>query len=310
MAPILQQTLVVEASVGLRKDLSSSRVSGVTNKTILGFLDRSIVVCAWKRPLQTTNGCVGLHCLVKPCMHNHHGRRPPFLVIGSLYGPSSAASDGPSGDAKVQQILVDMVRIQVGKARMIEFVDERSQHLRNIADDVVLEYDRIAYRTMKGFDASGSRVLRQLDIDASAIEKDLMIARAEMEAQSRDFEEFQIRIAYSRNEGLFFKNLYKSPRGLRYRTNLSKDELEKKVAVATSSSEKDMSASYRQFLYGGLSLVMVSFMWSSSSAFMAGTCMRASKLASYGVIFSLLLAQLAYVKGIWGEQDDMGGGGD
>ncbi|KAI5072168.1 hypothetical protein GOP47_0012274 [Adiantum capillus-veneris] len=265
--------------------------------------DRSVVVYAWKRPL--TQAFVGSHCLSKP---RFYVRRQPLLVIASSYGPGSKSSDGTSGDTKVQQMLVDMVRIQVGKVRMIEFVDERSQHLRNIADDVVLEYDRIAYRTMKDFDASGSRVLRQLDAGASAIEKDLMIARAEMEAHSRDFEEFQIRIAYSRNEGLFFKNLYKSPRGLRYQENLSKDQLEKKITIA--SSEKDLSSSYRQLLYGGLSLVMVSFLWSSTSAFMSGTCMRASKLASYGVIFSLLLAQLAYAKVIVGEQDDMGTGDD
>lgn len=303
MGPVLQQTI---ASVVLRNDPSVGRGSGATGE-VVSFLDRSIVVYAWKKPL--THGFVGSHYLLKP---NVLEKRQPLLVIASSYVPHhSGSSDGTSGDPKVQQMLVDMVRIQVGKARMIEFVDERSQHLRSIADDVVLEYDRIAYRTMKGFDASGSRVLRQLDADASAIEKDLMIARAEMEAHSRDFEEFQIRIAYSRNEGLFFKNLYKSPKGLRFRGNLSKNQLEKtqKVAVA-SSSDKDLSSSYRQLLYGGLSLVMVSFLWSSSSAFMAGTCMRASKLASYGVIFSLLLAQLAYAKVITGEQDDMGGDGD
>ena len=39
------------------------------------------------------------------------------------------------------------------------------------------------------------------------------------------------------------------------------------------------------------------------SALMAGACMRVSKLASYGVIFSLLLAQLAYIKVIAEEND-------
>lgn len=40
------------------------------------------------------------------------------------------------------------------------------------------------------------------------------------------------------------------------------------------------------------------------AALLAGTWMRASKLASYGLIFSALLTQLAYVKVLVGEDDD------
>jgi hypothetical protein len=55
-------------------------------------------------------------------------------------------------------MLVEMVQIQIGKSRMTDFVDERSQHMRNIAQDTFDQHDRIAYRTMKGLDATGSRV--------------------------------------------------------------------------------------------------------------------------------------------------------
>ena len=48
-------------------------------------------------------------------------------------------------------MLVEMVQIQIGKSRMSDFVDERSQHMRNIAHDTFDQYDRIAYRTMKAW---------------------------------------------------------------------------------------------------------------------------------------------------------------
>ena len=44
-----------------------------------------------------------------------------------------------------------------------------------------------------------------------------------------------------------------------------------------------------------------------SAAMMAGTMMRASKLASYGVIFSALLTQLAFAKVLMGEDDEVEG---
>lgn len=43
------------------------------------------------------------------------------------------------------------------------------------------------------------------------------------QAQEDDFEEYQQIVAYSRNEGLFFKNLYPAPKHLRFQsTALSK----------------------------------------------------------------------------------------
>jgi hypothetical protein len=228
------------------------------------------------------------------------------LITRCEYGSKGGDDDSIGGDARVQQMLVEMVQIQIGKSRMSDFVDERSQHMRNIAQDTFDQYDRIAYRTMKGLDASGSRVLRQLDADAQAIERELKIARAELEAQEDDFEAYQQIVAYSRNEGLFFKNLYPAPKQFRRQTTgLSRMPIKENMVIGRPS--QDFSSSYRQVLYGGLSLVIVSFIWSSSSAMMAGTMMRASKLASYGVIFSALLTQLAFAKVLVGEDDEVEG---
>lgn len=80
------------------------------------------------------------------------------LITRCEYGSKGGDDNSVGGDARVQQMLVEMVQIQIGKSRMSDFVDERSQHMRNIAQDTFDQYDRIAYRTMKGLDASGSRV--------------------------------------------------------------------------------------------------------------------------------------------------------
>jgi len=131
------------------------------------------------------------------------------------------------------------------------------------------------------------------------------LARAEIEAQELDFEQYQQVVAYSRNEGLFFKNLYPAPKLAPLRPQsaaLSKSFVKENVAIARPT--QNLSSSYRQVLYGGLSLVILAFICSSSAALLAGTWMRASKLASYGLIFSALLTQLAYFKVLVGEVDE------
>ncbi|KAG0587707.1 hypothetical protein KC19_2G185500 [Ceratodon purpureus] len=122
------------------------------------------------------------------------------------------------------------------------------------------------------------QVLRQLDADAQAIERELRLARAEIEAQELHFEDLRL------------KNLYPAPKPASHRLQsaaLSKSSGKENVAITRPI--QDFSSSYRQVLYGGLSLVIVSFIYSSISALFAGTWMRASKLASHGLIYSALL---------------------
>lgn len=87
------------------------------------------------------------------------GRKVRRTQLRCAYSSGSSRSDDAmGGDPRVQQMLVEMVQIQLGKARMNDFVDERSEYMRMIADEAQREYNRIAMRTMKGLDATGSRV--------------------------------------------------------------------------------------------------------------------------------------------------------
>lgn len=87
------------------------------------------------------------------------------------YGSEEGSDDSMGGDPRIQQMLVEMVQIQMGNTRMSEFVDERSQIMRNIAQDTYDQYDRIAYRAMKGLDATGSRVSIHLIIISTICHK-------------------------------------------------------------------------------------------------------------------------------------------
>lgn len=217
-------------------------------------------------------------------------------------GIRSSDDDGISGDHETQDILVEIVKLEVSKVRMSELLDESSKKIRSIGLQSQLDYAQLADLTKKRLDASGSQVLNELDANANAFRQELKITNANIEAQSRNFEEFQLLASYSRNDGLFFKNLYKAPRVLAYRSKMS--TLAKEGASMPSSiTPGDFTRSYKQILYGGISLVFLSFMWSSGSALISGSYMRAPKLISYGVIFSLLFTQLAYANGLTGEAD-------
>ena len=62
------------------------------------------------------------------------------------------------GDQKLQQLLVDLVRVQCGEIRMTSLVEERQRRLRRIGVDSAEELNRITHRAMKGVDELSNRV--------------------------------------------------------------------------------------------------------------------------------------------------------
>ncbi|XP_024520330.1 uncharacterized protein LOC112342547 [Selaginella moellendorffii] len=218
--------------------------------------------------------------------------RTSRLMVQCSARDGDSDGNGMGGDVQVQRALVEMIQMQVSKVKMSEFVEERSQYMKTIAQDYRHDHARIAFRAMKELDAAGSRVLRELDAGAGAIEEELRMARADLEAQSKSIDEYQRWSAHLRNEGLFFKNLYTAPD----RSKASRKDL------VVSSPSGNFSASYKQFLSGGISLVLASFVYSSGSGLLTGTLMRPWKLASYGIILTLLLTQLAYADVLVGEE--------
>ena len=102
------------------------------------------------------------------------GRRLPFLrvrhkCLGSRStipkatlgddlssGSRGGAPDGGSSD--VQNMLLEVLRIQLGKTRVTQFLDEKSEHLREIAHGSDKEFERIAERAMKRVDGLGNQV--------------------------------------------------------------------------------------------------------------------------------------------------------
>ena len=72
------------------------------------------------------------------------------------------------------------------------------------------------------------------------------LATADLEEQSRNFETLHLLVTYSRNGGLFLKNMYKAPSILAYRSNISIAMIEEKEPVSYSITPEDFTRSYKK----------------------------------------------------------------
>lgn len=80
-------------------------------------------------------------------------------MIVKVEEPEGEGDGKGKGDQQVQEALVGMVRLQAGKLRVTEFVDERSKLLTDIADQAKEEYDKIAEDAMRSMDEASSKVV-------------------------------------------------------------------------------------------------------------------------------------------------------
>ncbi|KAG0576740.1 hypothetical protein KC19_5G104300 [Ceratodon purpureus] len=226
-------------------------------------------------------------------------RRLVFVSAGEQVDEPEDGDD--KGDKQVQDMLVGMVRLQAGKLRVSEFVEDRSKMLSDIADQAKEEYDKIAQDAMRTMDEASSKIISSVDAEAQEMEEELAKARAEMEADSRDFDEFEENVDKARSEGLFFKSLYSKPlKAWKDRTNEEKKAIKEEASVVFNTAKKSGSSKTRRFLYG----VLIFLLSLSLVEAVSNGNYEWPKLALYSFILVALVVQLTYESFIASDGDD------
>eukprot|EP00246_Nothoceros_aenigmaticus_P009899 TRINITY_DN2592_c0_g1_i3.p1 TRINITY_DN2592_c0_g1~~TRINITY_DN2592_c0_g1_i3.p1 ORF type:complete len:302 (-),score=65.67 TRINITY_DN2592_c0_g1_i3:488-1393(-) len=198
------------------------------------------------------------------------------------------------GNKQVQDQLVKMLRLQTGKMRVRDFVDERSSYLSNIAEQAKAEGDKIAEDILRGIEEAGSKVLKRFDADAQAFEDELASARAEIEANEKDFDEFEKNVEIARSEGLFFKSLYRPMKSWKSRSLEERNALEEQAAAISEVAKTSAGSKSRRYLYGVLIFLLTLTLVETVSA--GDFSWR--KFAIYGGVLAFLLLQFSYEKSL------------
>lgn len=134
------------------------------------------------------------------------------------------------------------------------------------------------------------------------MEEELAAARAQMEADSRELEEFEDNVDKARSEGLFFKSLYGKPlKAWKERTSDEKQAITQEAQEVTNVTKRSASSKTRRFLYGVL-IFMLSL--SLLEAVSGGGDYPWPKLALYSLILVALVVQFTYESFVALQDDD------
>lgn len=137
--------------------------------------------------------------------------------------------------------------------------------------------------------------MEQIDAEAADFEEELAAARAEMEANEREFNEFEKSVEKARSEGLFFKTLFAKPaKPWKAKSPEEQREIKEKAKVTTDAldqgTKKAASSQFRRAAYG----VMIFLL--TLTVFEAGTSenVQWNRLIVYILVLIALVVQLTY----------------
>jgi len=135
------------------------------------------------------------------------------------------------------------------------------------------------------------QIISSVDAEVQAMEEELASARAQMEADSQEFDEFEENVDKARSEGLFFKSLYSKPlKAWKDRTPEEKKTIQEEAEVVYNVAKKSGSSKTRRFLYG----VLIFLLSLSLLEAVSNGDFPWPKLALYSLILVALVVQLTY----------------
>ncbi|XP_057984085.1 uncharacterized protein LOC131168571 [Malania oleifera] len=195
-----------------------------------------------------------------------------------------AGSDGPDpkGDARTQELLASIAMLQAQKVRVADYLDERSAHLTQFAEEANAEFDEIEENAQKGLDEAGARIMENIETRMQAFEESAALNKIEIDKNEKNLEEFEGQIVRDRNEGMFFKNLGQRPPQEKAK---AKEEVKKiKQLMKRSAGSKTRRNIYLALM--GLLAIGI------ADAFISSSDWR--KVAGLGLIWIALLTQFIY----------------
>lgn len=132
-----------------------------------------------------------------------------------------------------------------------DHVEESSEKLKHLAEEAKQEMDKATELTKMRSDLAFDQALADINREADKFERKLKRSREEQQAGDREFNSWEKDVQESRNEGTFFKSLYKSE-GVNDDRDVvvSKSELQQRAKRVVEPAEHQARSPARLYIFG------------------------------------------------------------
>jgi hypothetical protein len=176
-------------------------------------------------------------------------RRQRPVIKAQAGGGSDFQTPPPDdeGDAGVQDALVNMLKFQIGKKEVEEYVEESGDRLKELADEAKEEMERLAELTKMRGDVAFDSALADINKEADEFTEQLRRSREEQAEKDAEFNDWEVDMNAARSEGQFFKNLYQTDK--KRPVGDSAEMLKRRAQRVIEPARQEISSPIRFYLF-------------------------------------------------------------
>lgn len=163
------------------------------------------------------------------------------------------------GDPLTQDKLAEMVRLQVRKQKVADFVEEEADKLRLLAEQAKVEAEELGNLQKDRSNLAFDSALADINVLANEFEEELKKAREETKADAAEFTNWQKQMAVDRSEGQFFKSLYQPETDAQTSKPLDpydKEQIQQRATTVRKPAEREIRSPLRLYIFGLLSIIL------------------------------------------------------
>lgn len=169
-------------------------------------------------------------------------------------GGTSEGDDDSSGNPDVQDALVSMLKFEVGKKKVEQYVEDSSEKLRQKAESAKEELDKLEELANARGNLAFDSAIADINKEADEFEEQLKRNREEIERREKEQLLWEDDVARQRSEGQFFKQLYE-----RKTTGLDEDTVEeahRRAYKVKETAKEEVRSPIRLYLFFALAFLL------------------------------------------------------
>ena len=174
-----------------------------------------------------------------------------FVASASSHSSDKDEADS-SGDPKLQDALVSMVKLEIGKKRVEEYVEDSGERLKEKAESAKEDLDKLEEvaraRGALAFDSAMADINREAD----EFEEQLRRSREELERKDKEQTAWEKNVAKLRSEGQFFKRLYEEEG----EEDPKSDGFEFRASKVQEPAKEEIGSPVRTYLFLALAFLL------------------------------------------------------
>mmetsp|Transcript_7898 Transcript_7898/g.13663 ORF Transcript_7898/g.13663 Transcript_7898/m.13663 type:complete len:292 (+) Transcript_7898:239-1114(+) len=226
----------------------------------------------------------------RACVASRRGKA--LVVYASSNDDKISSEDDDAANPIMQELLVDILKIETGKENLNQYVEDESDKLRLFVEEGKGQLDEIVQQNAQRSDLEFGSALA--DIERQSMEVEEMIEKTRAQARAARLEDamFEEDINRRLNASLPFKGLYNNKPKLSSEEQafVGKEELDKLDAV----TREELGKNWRVLSFGAIALALFGL---SVAALGQGTSGAKVSFVVFFFVFLALGAQVLYESG-------------